>query len=233
MAGTRLDIGGAGEREPSFLRNGLRFRGETSVQVHHPASVGPVNLTPNPLDWQESMTESVEKGYLELVFQITKLNRVGIVPALAGYSLGASILNRLLVARASGLHSGIDYAWSLTVGSPHAPLDRKSEGGIVGPHGAYPSDRPHLELRAPNDIICQTPKHSVLRSIPYFEGAVAAGLPRKQRDAYRRLAFEYLFGYGLIPSMRDWQLIAEYVNGRGHNEDYSKFNIFQAARVLP
>ena len=218
-------LGGAGDDR--FLPDLIGpVKGEhTLVRIPYPGSIGPVNLTPNPLDWTQGIAESRRIGKEMLIEAIEKTDGV---PWIAGYSLGAYVVSDFLDEMQEDKHEDLCVTGAITVGNP-----RRQVGGIAGPHKPWSrltgnqTRFEHLELAAPNDVIANCPPNSALRKVPYFVDAVT-GLNSTGRTNFMSLVLTGAMVpyWNLTP--RDVELCWKYLDGTGHARDYLKDPRFRA-----
>lgn len=212
-------LGGAGDS--TFLPDLIGpVKGEHHlVRVPYPGSIGPVNLTPNPLDWTEGLDESRLIGKAMLAEAIRKTSDV---PWIAGYSLGAYVVSDFLDEMSVGKHSDLYVHGAITVGNP-----RRTTGGIAGAHKVWHANTGHtdnfhhLELAAPNDVIANCPPNSSLRKIPYFVEAIT-GLGKTDAMKFMSLIVTGTFAPHWRLTPRDLDLCWRYIDQTGHSRDYFK-----------
>lgn len=215
-------VGGAGEHPNRtqlgylLLQKAGVLKGNIVVHfINYPASIGPVNLTPNPVDFQENARQSIGAGVREL--QRAEQNiRPGDRCFLVGYSLGAWVVSNFLELTATNGYAIPELKAAITIGSPRR-LATPTGGGIAGGHGSYPSNVKHIEVSNWDDIVSNTPPRSWLRNLPFIEEVLTTGQYEGTRKSWVDVAM--LFA-GMRLTQRDKDLLRKYVDQTGHNKAY-------------
>lgn len=218
-----VHVCGAGEKQGKECLSYQVFqkfwkKDDKHIFLSYPGSIGPVNLTPDPMDFQESATQSRHLG-VKALDDLGASIPDGSAVIIIGYSLGAWVVSDWLemqFRRGAVFHSTIK---AITVGSPR----RKTEfygGGIAGDHGQYPTSITHVEVSNYNDVVSNTPRTSALRMLPFVEEVLTTGQPSDVRNNWLKLVNLWFKGNYQLPSVRDADLLRRYANRTGHERDY-------------
>lgn len=225
MTRTFILVGGAGEKPNQsqllyqMLKNsGVLRPSDIFSFVNYPASIGPVNLTPDPFDFKENATQSVREGVRQLQkqgFNVSEADEVYVF----GYSLGAWVVNNWLEMLARGGAIIPQLKGVFTVGSPKRTVIT-SGGGIAGSHALYPRTVKHYEISNWNDIVSNTPPRSPLRALPFVEQVVTTGQVDGVRKGWADVAQLFLMGQLRFIDQRDITLLTKYADHTGHEREY-------------
>lgn len=230
MPNTIIFIGGTAEKPNStmmgrVLLNRYFSPDDTFIYLKYPAAIGPMDLTPNPIDFAHSALQSRRAGVKELAREIAETESI---PILVGYSLGAWVLSDFLEEMAAGKHPWLEVKSAITIGSPRRRAERFG-GGIAGNHGPYPRDVVHVELSNYNDIVSNTPVNSRLKFLPFVGDVLTTNQDADTRRAWQLLAKMYVAGFGTTFTLRDIDLLNRYRDGTGHGSDYFKYDLAKHA----
>lgn len=210
-------LGGAGDTTfiPNMLKSAEIYGNDQYdiVRIRYPGSIGPINRTPNPLDWKEGLKESRDVGKARLAAAIRETKSI---PIVIGYSLGAYVISDFLEEKCSGKHQDLEIAQTITIGNP-----RHFTGGIAGSHRLFPKNHSHFEIAAIDDVMCRCDKNSALKKIPYFVEAVT-GLGYSDTTSFMSMILTGLSTSYWRLSSRDIELCWKYLNRTGHERDYFK-----------
>lgn len=235
--------GGAGESpyKEQFLDRFLRrhiTRWDKIVRIKYPASIGPVNLTPNPIDFTESAKQSREicaKTIAQLVKDTDD------VPIVCGYSLGAWGVSLFLERMATGEYRNrngtpLELKGAVLVGNPRRARTRGGGPyGIAGEHKPYPKGLRYADVAAIDDGIPMCPERSIMRLLPYAADVLTLNVSDpKTVQAWMMMGSALAdLRRWTLPTQRDLFLIQQYLNQVGHVQDYFKPEyISQAAHIF-
>lgn len=199
-----------------FERNNIGAVSYNIISLQYPASIGPVNSTPDPVDFREGLRESVALGVKELLNLYRSYPKEDFI--FIGYSLGAMVLSEflseypLLVRRVKKV---------ILIANPHAPLEN-GRVGIAGPKKI--ADRSNIvEIRNWDDMICSVVNDSVLMRLPNLVAFLTGGVRDRNRLFWEIINSHFSF----IPTAYDYYQITGYLNRTSHEQDYLKYGRFQ------
>lgn len=197
----------------TLLSFAINLSQDKIIDLKYPASIGPVNSTPNQFDWGPGLNQSVSAGVLELQRVIEEMDDV---PVIVGYSLGALVITRYLEHR---YHNGLfdqEIKKVILLANPAAQKKRSGSdvrAGICGP-GMYSGKVPIIEISNWNDMICSTPTNSVLTKLPNLISMVT-GDHVNANDLF----WELVKNPGRM-TMQDYYLIQGYLSRVEHERVY-------------
>lgn len=226
MARTVLWLGGAGDTGyyKQLINPHLTQDGDKIIPIDYPASIGPVNLTPNPLDFQEGLAESVRIGEDKLAEAIADYSPSEFDTLhLGAYSLGCISLVRFLEKRATTSEELPEIHSVITVGNP---LRRNGPGqggyGLYGQAKAWRAEHQAVHAEVSNwwDLIANTPGNSVLRRIPFIvEAATGVTNADDRKNFFSLISSAWAAPYWGL-SKFDIQLCQKYLDHTGHEREY-------------
>lgn len=177
--------------------------------IKYPASIGPANPTPNPLDWGVGLGQSLAEGQRALRSAILGTPHV---PVLVGYSLGAYVVSNYLEDRAKNKRWNEEIDRAILIANPRAKLNNGRQG-IAGAHGDFGGVKTY-EITNWDDMIASTPTNSPLPKLKDFVDYVTGGM----KDI--NLLFWTLSKNNYFPTLNDAYLLVGYANQEQHVHAY-------------
>lgn len=236
----RIDVGGTGEKPPSgFLGGGLGFRNEEQIGLLYKASIGPMNLTPNPIDFVAGSASSRADGVLKLKEKVLELNAEGVRPGIAGYSLGAWVVSDFAhLMLVDPVFKALKVRYFCAVANPlrlFNPIAPHMGYGVAGQRKESPHNIPFMEIANETDGIPCCPANSALRTLPFLGEVLTANLDQPTRAAWNALAIAAITDWRKLkfPTGQDLQMLGRYLDGSAHGREYFDKNLFAQAHMLP
>lgn len=205
---------GTGEKKdkssvPYKLIQGSLGPGDRLEFINYPASIGPANSTPNPVDWTQGLAQSLTEGEYSLTRAVMATHDV---PVLVGYSLGAYVVSNYLENRAKKSRFNEEIKQAILIANPRAKLNR-GRAGICNPHGDFGKVKV-TEVTNWNDMIASVPINSVLKKSPYFVDFVTGGLRNKT------VLFDAIARNNGFPTVNDFFQLIGYIDQSEHVHAY-------------
>lgn len=187
------------------------------VFLDYENSIGPVNSSSDPLDFDLGLNEALVNCEQNLAAHVKQTDNV---PLIIGYSEGAYGVSNFLESIEAGRWPDLEVAGALLIASPRAGR-RLNVEGIAGAHGPYPTLPQRIwGLSNYQDGIASTPYNSILRKLPGIVGLFTTNLPDIPNVDWGSYFMKIFVENNAVPTLNDLTLIQGYLNGTTHVTDY-------------